>query len=110
LGGGLRSRGGKSDGGNGLDYCQEKFNKHIRKLENEIRRDTDTGGSVEGVGDTTGRRASDYAAVVEQIKGIAAKQESAFNAVLAQHVVQCAAQRELRAFQEEQEESFVWTR
>jgi hypothetical protein len=54
------------------------YSKHIRRLENEIRQDTDTGGSGEAVGDTPERRASDYAAVVELIKGIAAEQESAF--------------------------------
>ena len=54
------------------------YNKHIRRLEDEIRRNADTGGSGEAVGDTPERRASDYAAIVELIKGIAAEQESAF--------------------------------
>jgi hypothetical protein len=54
------------------------YNKHIRRLENEIRRNVDTGGSGEGVGYSSQRRAGDYAAVVEQIKDIATEQESAF--------------------------------
>jgi hypothetical protein len=54
------------------------YNKHIRNLENEIRKNSDTGGSGEALGYTEDGGASDYAAVVEQIKGIATKQESAF--------------------------------